>query len=74
LTRTPAILIDVHHGFLQSFKTNVGIVLQLGHVYVLPNPFQFIIHQSSYHAIIYGLDTDSVVKYVSKEEEGTSET
>lgn len=36
----------------QSFQVNVRRVLKLGHHHFLPNHFQFIIHQSSYHSAL----------------------
>jgi hypothetical protein len=48
-------------GFLQSLQTNAGIVPRLGHNRFLPNPFQFIIHDSSYYPPLYSLDTERVV-------------
>jgi hypothetical protein len=47
LTRTPHILTDVYCGFLQSLHADFGIVPQLGQVYILPNPFEFIIHPTA---------------------------
>jgi hypothetical protein len=38
----------VYCGFSQSFQSNAGIP-PLGHDRFIPNPFQFIGHQSSYH-------------------------
>jgi hypothetical protein len=49
-------------GFPQPFYENVEIVPLLGHDQFPPNPYQFIIHQSSYHSSVvaiatgYGLD------------------
>jgi hypothetical protein len=34
----------------------------LGHDRFLPNPFQFIVHQSSNHSTLYSADTESAVK------------
>jgi hypothetical protein len=47
------------HGFSQSFQANANVVglPWLGHYRFLPNPFQFIIYQSSYCPTLYSLDT-----------------
>jgi hypothetical protein len=32
----------------------------------LPYVFQFIIHEQSYHSVLYGLGTDSIIQYATK--------
>jgi hypothetical protein len=47
----------------QTLQANAGIVSRFGLHHVLPNPVQFIIHQSLYHPTLeYGLHTGRVVK------------
>jgi hypothetical protein len=51
------------HGFPYSLKANARIVPWLCHDnHLLPNPFQFIICLSAYHAVLYSPATDSAVK------------
>jgi hypothetical protein len=45
--------IDFHH----SLQANVAMI---SHDRFLPNAFQFVIHQSSYHSMLYRRDTDVV--------------
>jgi hypothetical protein len=52
---------------------NTVIVPQLGHYHFLPNLFQFIIHQSSYHSALYNVDSDDVIKCPTKEKEKLDE-
>jgi hypothetical protein len=63
LARTPAILTEVFHRFLQSLQANASMVPQLCHDRFLPNPLQFI-HKSYYFTL---WDTNSVIKYTTKE-------
>jgi hypothetical protein len=44
-------------GPVASFRDNAS-----SHGRVLPNPFQFIIHLSSYHSTLYNIDTDDAAK------------
>jgi hypothetical protein len=44
-------------GYHQLLHENTGIVSRLGYDRFLPNPFPFIIYQSSYHSTIYSIDT-----------------
>jgi hypothetical protein len=59
---TPANLTVDFLGFLQSFQTNSWIALRSGHDQFLPVPFQFIIHESSYHPTLYSVHTDKTMK------------
>jgi hypothetical protein len=43
-----------------SLQAKARIVLQLGHDHSLPNPFQFIIHQSSCHSTLYNLENHKI--------------
>jgi hypothetical protein len=56
------VLIEVSRGFPQSPQASTGIVPRLCHNYLLPDTFQFIIHQILHHLTLYSPDTDSVVK------------
>jgi hypothetical protein len=40
-------------GFLQPLQANAEIICRLGHDRFLPNPFQFVIHQSSHYSTLY---------------------
>jgi hypothetical protein len=42
-------------GFPQPLQANAGVVPWLDHSCLLPDPFQFIIHQSSYRSVLYNL-------------------
>lgn len=48
------LLWQIIHYYPQSLQANVGIV-QVCHKHLLPNPFQFTVHQPSYHLTIYNL-------------------
>jgi hypothetical protein len=48
-------LINVSRGFSQLLQANGGIEPRLGHEFFLPNPYQFTIHQSSYHPTLCSL-------------------
>jgi hypothetical protein len=50
---------------MMFLQTNSGIVPQLDHDCIIPDPFQFVIHLSSYHLTVYSLAADSVVKQSS---------
>jgi hypothetical protein len=52
-----AILTEVFRSSLQSFQVNAVTVLQLHHDCFLPNPSQFIIHQSLYNLTLYSVTT-----------------
>lgn len=51
-----------YFSFLSSIQPNSEIVPRLDYNRFLPNPFPFIVHQSSYHSTLYGPAIDSVVK------------
>jgi hypothetical protein len=40
--------------FPQSLQTS-AVQLKLGHYHILPHPFKFIIHKSSYNLMLYDL-------------------
>jgi hypothetical protein len=42
-------------------QENERILHALGYSQFLPNPFQFIIHLSSYHPVLYNLDIEEIV-------------
>jgi hypothetical protein len=63
---TPAILIGVLYDFIQLLLANSGIVPPAGHDHILPNPFEFTIHQSFSRPTLYSLDTVSVIKQPNK--------
>jgi hypothetical protein len=46
---------EIFRGFPLSFRANAGIVPKFGHDRIVPNPFQFIIYQSSYHSTLYSV-------------------
>lgn len=48
------LLQQIIHGYPQSLQANAGTV-QVCHNNFLPNPFQFIVHQLSYHSALYTL-------------------
>jgi hypothetical protein len=66
LTGAPAILMDLFCGIPQSLQANDRIVPWLNHECFLPNPFQFIIHQSPYHSMIHSLRYWQCHKYTTK--------
>jgi hypothetical protein len=49
-------------GFPQSLQANAGLLPRTGHDHLLPNPFQFNIHESSYHLTQCSLDTEAFEK------------
>jgi hypothetical protein len=57
---------QVFGGFPQPFQENSGILPRLDHNSFLPNPYQFTIHQASYHCTLYSIDIKSVVKLIAK--------
>jgi hypothetical protein len=66
VAKTPTILI----GFHQFLQANVGILPGLGLDHFLLNPFQFVIHSSSYHSMLHNLDGHKIIHttQVSKEQ------
>jgi hypothetical protein len=46
---------EVFGGFSQLLQASARVLPELTHDYILPDPFQFIIHQSLYHQMLYGL-------------------
>jgi hypothetical protein len=60
-SRTMVILTEVLRNFSQSLQAVVGIVLLLDHYRFLPDPFQYIIHLSSYNLMLYSRVTKSIV-------------
>jgi hypothetical protein len=48
-------LTEVVRGLPSFFHANSGDVPQLGHDPFLPNPFQFIVHQSTLHSPNIGI-------------------
>jgi hypothetical protein len=52
--------------FCLSFLAKAGMVPRWGNGRILSNPFQLIIHQSSYHFILYSLSADSIIKWSTK--------
>jgi hypothetical protein len=63
-------------GFPESMQANAGIFYLLGHGHFLPNPFQFIIHLSSYYLTpgSFGTEQASLNKYWKKSIATTSRT
>lgn len=57
----------------QSLQINAGVVPRLDQGFLLSDPSQFIIHQSSYNSTLYSLDTDSnfIGSRVSRSDEGS---
>jgi hypothetical protein len=54
--RRPAILAEVFRGFFSVPSGEcIDSALKLGYNRFLPNPFQFIIHLSSFHSSLYSL-------------------
>jgi hypothetical protein len=49
----------VFHGFTRSLQANSRIAHQPDHDSFFPDPFQFFIHQSSYHSVLCSLATGS---------------
>lgn len=56
------ILTNVYPGFPQYLLAKTGLIPRLDHDCFLQNPFQFTIHESSYHPMLQSFDTHSVVK------------
>jgi hypothetical protein len=50
-----------YRDFRQSPQENSGTALQLCHDRFPPNPFQFIIHLTFYHSMLYSLATYTVI-------------
>jgi hypothetical protein len=50
---TSAFLTEVYRGFPQSIQENSMTVAQLVHEHFLLNPFQFIVHRTSYRLMLY---------------------
>jgi hypothetical protein len=53
-------------GFSQSLQENYRIITLIGHDWLLPNPFELIIHQSFYPSKLCSLTTGCVVKYLTE--------
>jgi hypothetical protein len=62
---TPAILTELSRGSPQFPKQMLEQYLKLGQNCFLPNPYQLIIHHSSYYLMLYGLDSDTNIKYAT---------
>jgi hypothetical protein len=60
----PGLSSQLPHDLPPFFQANAGIVAltQSVHDRFLPNPFQSIIHLSSYHSTLYSLASDSILK------------
>jgi hypothetical protein len=56
-------LTEDYHAFPQSPRASVGIVPRSGFDRFLPDPFQFIIHQSSYLPTLHTLDSEGAAKW-----------
>jgi hypothetical protein len=67
-------MIQLSHGLSESLHRNIRIVSPLGHGRFLPDPFQFIIHMSSYHRMVWFLATESVVKQIRIKTDGNGNT
>jgi hypothetical protein len=65
LARALGILTKVLCDLPQSLQANAVIIPRIGHEYFLPNPFQLVIHRSSYHLTSHSLDTDSIIKGIT---------
>jgi hypothetical protein len=59
---TWAILTDFFVLFFVSHQANAGMVSRSGHDHFLPNPFQFLIDQSFYHATLSSLASKNFIK------------
>jgi hypothetical protein len=53
---------DIPPGFPQSLQARAGIIFRFGHDQFLPNPFQSVIHQSSYNLTSYNLNAENFGK------------
>jgi hypothetical protein len=58
---TLAILNETIRDFPHALRANAGLVPRLCHDHFLPNPFQSVVYQLSFHTTPCSLDTDSVV-------------
>jgi hypothetical protein len=61
LAETSTILIEVFVVFISYYQENTAKVPRVDHDPFLPNPFQFIMHHSSYHSHI-AWDSDSLAQ------------
>jgi hypothetical protein len=52
-------LSDISHGFRHFLQAIAGIVPRTGQYQFVPNPFQFIIHLSSYHPMLSSRDSEN---------------
>lgn len=63
LARTPTILTEVYHGFVQSLQANARIVPN----FTTTTSKSLSRHHSFYHPVLYGQDAEGVVKTLHKE-------
>jgi hypothetical protein len=62
-------MIGVFYVFLQSCVVNTRRIPGLCHDRFLPNPFLFVIYESSYCWTVYGLSTDRAAKLTTNEDD-----
>jgi hypothetical protein len=64
---TSDVLTEVLREFLQPLQTNSKVVHKFGYDRLLPNNFQFVLYQLSYHWTLCSLATKGVLKHPTKE-------